>query len=92
MILMILIGNSWLITLAALIMRYDNLCSSIRHSLPVNVTKSHDLLYVNLQVMSAKNKANKAKQRIKHTSGSKSFLATSYDAVRFLLNVCSDIV
>ncbi|XP_047178356.1 uncharacterized protein LOC124845323 [Vigna umbellata] len=32
------------------------------------------------EIMSAKNKANKAKQLIKHTTGSKSFLATSYDA------------
>jgi len=56
---------------------------------PVNVNKFHELLCVNLQIMSAKNKANKAKQRVKHTTGSKSFLATSYDAVRFLLHVCS---
>ncbi|TKY60120.1 transposase, Ptta/En/Spm, plant [Spatholobus suberectus] len=32
------------------------------------------------EIMSAKNKANKAKRRTNHTTGSKSFLAVSYDA------------
>lgn len=61
--------------------------------LVINFNKFHNMPFVNLQIMSMKNKANKAKQRTNHTSGQKSFQAVSFDAVRFQFNfACAYVV
>lgn len=60
-------------------------------SYPVNFNKFHNMFFVNIiQIRSIKNKASKAKQRIHHTSGPKSFQAASFDAVRcrFYMVLC----
>lgn len=48
----------------------------------VNFNKFHNMLFVDIQMISTKNKACRAKQRTLHTSGRKSFQAISFDAVR----------
>lgn len=53
----------------------------------MNLNEFHNMLFVNLQIMSTKNKASKAKQLTNHTSGPKPFVAVSYDAVRFLFDL-----
>lgn len=84
--LMILIGSSWLIILAAHLLRCIDLCLS-HPTCSLVLINSITRSFVNIQIISMKNKANKTKQRTNHTSGRKSFHAVSYDAVRFQFNL-----
>lgn len=56
---------------------------------PVNFNKFPNMLFIDLQIMSTINKANRAKLRTNHTCGQKSYTAVSYDAVRFQFNSMS---
>ncbi|KAL9329498.1 hypothetical protein ACSQ67_004501 [Phaseolus vulgaris] len=83
--------QNWRSRLHGYYLKFETKDEALKH-VPDDVTDSDWQFLVDyfsspyFETMSAKNKANKAKQRTKHTTGSKSYQATSYDAVRFLLN------
>ncbi|XP_068470231.1 uncharacterized protein [Phaseolus vulgaris] len=77
--------QNWRSRLHGYYLKFETKDEALKH-VPDDVTDSDWQFLVDyfsspyFETMSAKNKANKAKQRTKHTTGSKSYQATSYDA------------